>query len=42
MLGVSRESVNKELKVLRDKGIVRTKRGKIIVSDLEHLKKRAR
>ena len=42
MLGVSRESVNKELKVLRDKEIVRTERGKIIVSDLEHLKKRAR
>jgi len=42
MLGVSRESVNKELKVLRDKEIVRTERGKIIVSDLERLKKRSR
>jgi len=42
MLGVSRESVNKELKVLRYKEIVRTERGKIIVSDLERLKKRSR
>jgi len=42
LLGVSRESVNKELKILRDKGIVRTARGRIIILDRERLKKRTK
>lgn len=42
LLGVSRESVNKELKTLRDKGIVSTARSKIVILDQEHLKKRAK
>ncbi|MEI7638817.1 MAG: Crp/Fnr family transcriptional regulator [Syntrophus sp. (in: bacteria)] len=42
LLGVSRESVNKELKTLRDKGIVSTERSKIIILDQERLKKRAK
>ncbi len=42
LLGVSRESVNKELKILREKGIVSTERSKIIILDQERLKKRAK
>ncbi|MCK9391195.1 MAG: Crp/Fnr family transcriptional regulator [Syntrophales bacterium] len=42
LLGVSRESVNKELKTLRDKGIVSTERSKIVILDQERLKKRAK
>ncbi|MFA5180153.1 MAG: Crp/Fnr family transcriptional regulator [Syntrophales bacterium] len=42
LLGVSRESVNKELKILRDKGIVSTERSKIVILDQERLKKRAK
>jgi CRP/FNR family transcriptional regulator, cyclic AMP receptor protein len=42
LLGVSRESVNKELKILRDKGIVSTERNKIVILDRERLKKRAK
>ena len=42
LLGVSRESVSKELKTLRDKGIVSTARGKIVLLDQERLKKRAK
>jgi CRP-like cAMP-binding protein len=42
LLGVSRESVNKELKILRDKGIVTTERGKIVILDQERLKRRAK
>jgi len=42
LLGVSRESVNKELKTLRDKGIVSTARSKIVILDQERLKKRAK
>lgn len=40
ILGVSRESINKELKILRDKGILATSRNFIHVYDLESLKKR--
>lgn len=40
ILGVSRESINKELKTLRDKGILATARNFIEVYDLESLKKR--
>ncbi len=40
ILGVSRESVNKELKYLRDHGIVSTSRNFIHVHDLAALKKR--
>jgi len=42
LLGVSRESVNKELKTLRDKGIVSTARSRIVILDQERLKKRAK
>jgi len=41
MLGVTRESINKELKILRDKGVVTTARNAIIIQDLERLKRRA-
>jgi biotin operon repressor len=41
MLGVTRESINKELKILRDKGVVRTGRNAIIIQDIERLKRRA-
>lgn len=40
ILGVSRESINKELKILRDKGILATSRNSIRVCDLESLKAR--
>lgn len=40
ILGVSRESINKELKILRDKGILATSRNFIHIYDLESLKKR--
>lgn len=40
ILGVSRESINKELKILRDKGILATSRNFIRVFDLESLRKR--
>ncbi len=40
ILGVSRESINKELKHLRDKGIVSTSRNCIHIRDLASLKKR--
>lgn len=42
MLGLSRETINKELKYLREKGIVRTSRGKVIVLNLDQLKRRAK
>jgi CRP-like cAMP-binding protein len=42
LIGVSRETVNKELKILRQKGIVTTARNTIIVHDLERLKNRMR
>lgn len=40
ILGVSRESINKELKHLRDKGIVSTSRNCIHIDNLASLKKR--
>jgi CRP/FNR family cyclic AMP-dependent transcriptional regulator len=40
ILGVSRESINKELKILRDKGVVSTSRNSIHILDFESLKKR--
>jgi CRP/FNR family cyclic AMP-dependent transcriptional regulator len=40
ILGVSRESINKELKILRNKGILSTSRNFIRIYDLESLKKR--
>lgn len=39
ILGVSRESVNKELKTLRAKGILSTSRSRILIHDLASLKK---
>jgi len=42
MIGVTRESVNKELKALRRKGLVETSRNRITVRDLERLKRRSR
>lgn len=41
MLGVSRESINKELKPLRDRGIVSISRNCIHIHDLAYLKKHA-
>ena len=40
ILGVSRESINKELKILRGKGYVSTARNTILIHDLELFKKR--
>jgi CRP/FNR family cyclic AMP-dependent transcriptional regulator len=40
LLGVSRESINKELKLLRNKGYVSTSRNSILIHDLELFKKR--
>ncbi|MDA8126482.1 MAG: Crp/Fnr family transcriptional regulator, partial [Deltaproteobacteria bacterium] len=40
ILGVSRESINKELKLLRDKGWVSTSRNHIVIYELASLKKR--
>ena len=42
MIGTTRESVNKELKILRRKGLVQTSRSRITVRDLERLKRRIR
>lgn len=41
LVGTTRESINKELKVLRDKGLVSTEGGYIQLLDLERLKRRA-
>jgi CRP/FNR family transcriptional regulator, cyclic AMP receptor protein len=38
MLGVSRESINKELKILRDKGILSTSRNRIHIHNIALLK----
>ncbi len=38
MLGVSRESINKELRILRDKSFISTARNSIVIPDLERLK----
>jgi CRP/FNR family cyclic AMP-dependent transcriptional regulator len=40
ILGVSRESINKELKILRSKGYVSTSRNSICIHDLELFRKR--
>lgn len=42
LIGVSRETINKELKILRQKGIASTGRNKIIIHDPERLKQRSR
>jgi len=42
LIGVSRETINKELKILREKGIVSTARNAIKIRDLERLKHRIR
>lgn len=42
LIGVSRETINKELKILREKGIVTTARNAITIRDLERLKHRIR
>jgi CRP-like cAMP-binding protein len=40
LIGVSRETINRELKVLRQKGILTTARNTITIHDLERLKQR--
>ena len=40
LIGTTRESINKELKTLRDKGIISTEGGFIQIVDLERLKRR--
>jgi CRP/FNR family transcriptional regulator, cyclic AMP receptor protein len=42
LLGVSRESINKELKLLREKGILSTSRNYISIHNLAALKRRTR
>jgi CRP/FNR family transcriptional regulator, cyclic AMP receptor protein len=42
MIGTTRESVNKELNVLRKKGLVQTARNRITILDLARLKRRVR
>lgn len=42
MLGTTRESVNKELKVLRDRGILNTSRNLITIHDPQGLRRRIR
>ncbi len=42
LLGVSRESVNKELKILRDKGVLTTSRNTITIVNMEVLRRRTR
>jgi CRP/FNR family transcriptional regulator, cyclic AMP receptor protein len=42
ILGVTRESINKELKILRDRNLVTTARNAIIIQNLDQLKRRAR
>lgn len=42
MIGVSRETINKELKILRDKGIVTTARNTIVIRNMERLRNRCR
>ncbi len=42
MVGATRESVNKELRSMREKGIVKTVGRSVVVCDLERLKRRAR
>ena len=40
MVGTSRESINKELKKLREKGLVRTENNRIVIPDPDRLKRR--
>ena len=40
ILGVSRESINKELRILRNKGYVSTSRNSIVIHNIESLMKR--
>jgi CRP-like cAMP-binding protein len=42
MVGATRESVNKELRNMREKGIVKTVGRSVVICDLERLKRRAR
>jgi len=42
MVGASRESINKELRVLREKGIVTMRENIIFIHNLERLRRRAR
>ena len=42
MIGATRESVNKELNILRKKGLVQTSRNRITILDLARLKRRIR
>ena len=42
MIGTTRESVNKELNVLRKKGLVQTSRNRITILDMTRLKRRIR
>jgi len=42
MVGVTRESINKELKILREKGLVSTVGNAIQILNMERLKRRAR
>ncbi len=41
LVGTTRESINKELKVLRDKGLITNEGGHIQILDLERIKRRA-
>ncbi len=42
MIGATRESVNKELRVLREKGLISTEKGTICILDLARLERRAK
>jgi CRP/FNR family transcriptional regulator, cyclic AMP receptor protein len=42
MVGATRESINKELRVLREKGLVSIRENSIYIHNLERLKRRAR
>ena len=42
MVGATRESVNKELRSMREKGIVKTVGRSVVICDLERLKRRGR
>jgi CRP-like cAMP-binding protein len=42
MIGTTRESVNKELKTLRGRGLIETSRNRITIRDRERLKRRTR
>jgi len=42
LFGVTRESISKELRVLRNRGIVSTMRNRILIHDIDALKQRSR